>query len=38
VDLTGDKEKEKKVKYSVQYARFVERIRKITKNLRLLPG
>jgi hypothetical protein len=33
MNLAGDAQKEKKVKYSFQYARFVERIRKITKNL-----
>jgi hypothetical protein len=32
MNLAGDTQKEKKVKYSFQYdARFVERIRKITK-------
>ena len=34
-NLAGDTQKEKKVKYSFQYARFVKRIRKITKNLLL---
>jgi hypothetical protein len=31
--LVGEEQKEKQQKYSVQYYRFVERIRKITKNL-----
>jgi len=35
MNLAGDTQKEKKIKYSFQYARFVERIRKITKNLLL---